>query len=259
MRPPVVLVVAGLDPCGLSGVAADLRALAALGVHGAPVLSALTDQDGRGVRAVRPVDAELVAAQLSSVLGELPVAAVKVGLIASADVARALARALAARPELPAVIDPVLASSSGGELARAELVRELAARAHVLTPNLDEAAVLLERGLDVVRDDPRAAARALLELGSRAVLLKGGHGAGDAAVDLWADAAGVRELALPRVETRNDRGTGCALASALAAGLARGLSGFDAAWAAKRFVHAALERGRAVRWPHGRGPLAVQP
>src|SRR5688500_3587503 len=136
MQPPVVLVVAGLDPCGLSGIAADLRALAALGVHGAPVLSALTDQDRRAVRAVHPVDARLVAAQLASVLGDLPVAALKVGLVASVDVARALGAALWGRPDLPVVIDPVLASSSGGELARAEIQLELAPRAHVLTPNL---------------------------------------------------------------------------------------------------------------------------
>lgn len=263
MQPPVVLVVAGLDPCGLSGIAADLRALAALGVHGAPVVSALTDQDSRAVRAVHAVDAGLVAAQLESVLRDLPVAAVKVGLIASLEVARALGQALAARPALPLVLDPVLVSSSGGVLAdaaaRAALLGHLVPRAHVLTPNLDEAAALLGRDVDFAHAHPREAARALLELGARAVLLKGGHGGGDTAVDLWLDRDGAQELALPRVATRNDRGTGCTLASALAAGLARGLSGPEAAWAAKRFVHAALERGRGVRLTSGPGPLALGP
>lgn len=262
-EPPVVLVVGGLDPCGLSGIAADLRALAALSVHGAPVLSALTDQDSRALRAVRAVDAELVAAQLESVFGDLPVAAVKVGLIASAEVARALASALAARPALPVVLDPVLESSSGGALAderaRTALVRELVPRAHVLTPNLDEAAALLGREREFARSQPLTAARALLELGARAVLLKGGHAGADTVVDLWLDRDGARELALPRVATRNDRGTGCTLASALAAGLAHGLSGPEAAWAAKRFVQAALERGRDARLTSGPGPLAVGP
>lgn len=245
-EPPVVLVVAGLDPCGLSGIAADLRALAALGVHGAPVVSALTDQDSRALRTVRAVDAELVAAQLASVFGDLPVAAVKIGLIADSAVAREIALALAARPALPVVLDPVLVSSSGGVLAdaaaRAALLSHLVPHAHVLTPNLDEADALLGLVPGTARTEPLAAACALLELGPRAVLLKGGHGNGEQAVDHWVDADVAHELVLPRLLGRAARGTGCALGSALAAGLARGLAGPDAAWQAKRFVHAALAR-----------------
>lgn len=245
-EPPVVLVVAGLDPTGRAGLAADLRALAALGVHGAPVASCLTDQSNAGLRAVEPVDAALVSAQIASVLADLPVAAVKVGLVASGEVALALAATFAAAPDLPLVLDPVLATSGGHALvdagARAALLGELVPRAHVLTPNLDEADLLLGLASGSAREDPLAAARALLALGPRAVLLKGGHAGGEFAIDLWIDAHGVRELALPRLQGRSARGTGCTLASALAAGLAQGLDGLAAAERAKRFVHEALAR-----------------
>lgn len=258
-----MLVCSGLDPTGRAGLAADLRTLAALGVHGAPVATCLTDQSSTGLRAVVSVDAGLVAAQIATVLSDLPVAALKLGLVASADVARALGQALAECPELPAVVDPVLATSGGHSLiddaARAALIAELSPRAHVLTPNLDEADALLSRERGFARARPREAARALLDLGARAVLLKGGHAGAATVVDLWLDASGERELALPRVATRNERGTGCTLASALAAFLARGLPGPAAAWEAKRFVHAALERGRGQRWSDAAGPVSVAP
>lgn len=261
MQPPIVLVVAGLDPLGFSGLAADLRALQALGAHAAPVVSALTDQDSRALRAVRAVDAALLAAQLESVFGDLQVSAVKLGLIADAASARTLACALARRPSVPVVLDPVLSTSGGGALVddttRAAIVRELVPLAHVLTPNLDEADALLDRERNWAKANVQRAAGALLELGARAVLLKGGHGGSDESVDLWLDRDGTTEMSLPRVATRNDRGTGCTLASALAAGLARGLDGRAAAWEAKRFVHAALERGRGLQVGAGRGPLAV--
>ncbi|HVS17704.1 MAG TPA: bifunctional hydroxymethylpyrimidine kinase/phosphomethylpyrimidine kinase [Planctomycetota bacterium] len=245
-EPPVVLVVAGLDPTGRAGLAADLRALAALGVHGAPVATCLTDQSNAGLHAMVPVDGALVSAQLASVLADLPVAAVKVGLVASSEVARALASCLAAYPELPAVIDPVLATSTGDSLldeaARVALLSALVPRAHVLTPNLDEADALLGLAPGSARSEPLASARALLALGPRAVLLKGGHGRGEQAVDLWLDADGAHELALPRLAGRTARGTGCTLASALAAGLAHGLPGREAARRAKQLVHDALFR-----------------
>lgn len=245
-EPRAVLVAAGLDPTGRAGLAADLRTLAALGVHGAPVATCLTDQSSTGLRAVVPVDAVLFSAQIATVLADVPVAAVKVGLVASAAVARALAVALAEHPALPAVVDPVLATSGGHALVdaatRAALIAELVPRAHVLTPNLDEADALLGLAPGTARTEPLAAARALLDLGSRAVLLKGGHGEGDCAVDLWLDTDGPREFALPRLRGRSARGTGCTLASALAARLAHGLTGPEAAWQAKRFVHTALQR-----------------
>lgn len=202
----VVLAIGGVDPTGASGLAADLRTLVLRGVHGAPVVSALTVQDARGVSSVTPVD---LAAAVSAVLDSMPVRAVKIGMLADGQ-AEVLARLL---PALPIVLDPVLEASAGGTLARANVYAALLERATIVTPNAEEVGVL--------GDAPEA----WVERTGVAVLLKGGHDEGREVVDrLLVRGAAPRVWRHPRLEVRNTRGTGCTLASAIAAGLALGES-----------------------------------
>jgi len=225
-RPRAVLVVAGLDPAGGAGLCADVLTIAAHGLHPAAVATALTVQDSSRCHSFRPVDADLVLAQIEALTDDLDVAAVKVGMVGSAAVAQAVAQGLAPLSErgVPVVFDPVLAASVGADLLEgdpAEALSPLLARTTLLTPNRAEAEALC--GLLVEgAGAQRRAARALRALGPAAVLLKGGHIEGDPVVDLLDD--GVEPLALsrPRLAGPAPHGTGCALSSEIAALLALG-------------------------------------
>lgn len=252
-----VLAVAGVDPCGGAGLAADLRTIAALGGHGAAAVTAITIQDSREVRAVAPLPARLVRGQIEAVLGDVGADAVKIGMLATAAVARAVADALlaagAGRP--PVVLDPVLRSTSGRDLldraGRGALLERLFPLVDLVTPNLPEAAALLGRRLSGERA-MAAAARALVGLGARAVFLKGGHLRGDA-VDFYADGKTVVALRAPRVRMPHTHGSGCVLATAIACFLARGDGLLDAVRCGKRFVTAAIRAGYPLG--AGRGPV----
>lgn len=267
-RPPIALTIAGSDPSGGAGLQADLAAFAASGVLGASVVTAITVQSPLGVRAVHPLEPELVAAQLDCLLEELPAGAlraVKLGMLAGAGIVRAVAARLAEGPaaELPLVLDPVLAATRGPALlddeGRAALRAELLPRTDVLTPNLEEAALLLGRRVGEVLAAPEAACRELAGLGPRAVLLKGGHAGGFHSEDLlWCDGELVR-LPAERVDTSNDHGTGCVLAAALAAHLALGRDLTAAARAAKELVTRGLRGAREWDFGPGSGPLDLRP
>lgn len=231
-RVPCVLVLAGLDPSGGAGLLADAEAVRACAARPLCVATALTVQTTRAARRFVPVAAQLVSEAAQALLDEEDVRAVKVGMLGDAFVAEAVAALLAARPGLPVVVDPVLRASSGAELfagtaqgARAAYLR-LAQRA-LLTPNLSEAAALLGLAREP-RDEAEMeqAARALLQAGARAALVKGGHLVGDP-VDVLATEGGVERFSAPRLQSRA-RGTGCRLSSAVAAGLACGLPLRDA-------------------------------
>jgi hydroxymethylpyrimidine/phosphomethylpyrimidine kinase len=247
-----VCTVAGSDPTGGAGLQADLKTFAAHGVRGTAVVTAVTVQGRRGVRRVEPVAADVVGEQLDVVLEEVRPAAIKTGMLWDAGVVRAVADRLAAAPDVPLVVDPVLGATAGGDLVRPDALPALRDRliplAQVVTPNLPEAARLL--GVREVREaDMEAAARALLDLGCGAVVLKGGHGEGDDAVD-WLvrrDAAPLR-TALPRVRGVFAHGTGCAFSASLAASLATGRDLASAFVRAKDYVHRAL-RAAAARGP----------
>lgn len=230
--PPVVLTVAGSDSGGAAGIAADLTTFAALGIHGTVAITAVTAQSTVGVDRVVVLDADDVIAQVRSVLDDLPVAAVKTGMLGSAAIARALVDALPA--DLPLVVDPVLVATSGAVLAHAGLVeayREVVLpRATVATPNAEEAAVLL----DPSRPPPCPTL----------------------VTDRGTDVLGDLTWHTPRVETSNDHGTGCTHSAALAAYLAHGHSLVDAARLAQRFVTARLRDGADWRLGRGRGPVA---
>jgi hydroxymethylpyrimidine/phosphomethylpyrimidine kinase len=259
LRTPIALTIAGSDSSGGAGIQADLKTFSAFGVYGASVITALTAQNTQGVQAVEAVPAGFVAAQLDSVLSDLAVDAVKTGMLADAGITEAVARALRAALPRPLVVDPVMVATSGDVLLRPEAIgavrSALIPLATLITPNLAEAAVLLDARKAESEADMRDQARALLGLGCRAVLVKGGHGTGDQAVDVLADASGVEVCASPRIATPHTHGTGCTLSAAIAALLAQGATLPDAVRRAKAFVWHGLHAGRTLGVGGGRGPV----
>jgi hydroxymethylpyrimidine/phosphomethylpyrimidine kinase len=268
---PIALTIAGSDSGGGAGIQADLKTFAALGVHGACAVTALTAQNTRGVRAIHVAPPAFVRAQIDAVLDDFDVRAIKIGMLGSADVVEAVAESLA-HSLLPQrrkgrtpflVYDPVMVASSGDALAGGGFVAAVRARllplVDCLTPNLAEAAKLLSAPLAASEDEMVAQGRALLALGPSVALMKGGHLAGDEAVDLLVTTAGVRRFAAPRLASRNLHGTGCTLSSAIAAHIALGADLAEAVAAAKAFVRAAIERGRDAKLGEGPGPLIQIP
>ncbi len=267
-RTPIALTIAGSDSGGGAGVQADLKTFAALGVYGASAITALTAQNTRGVQAIHAVPPDIVSAQIDAVLDDFAVAAIKIGMLASAAIAEAVAESLlvcvAGEGSRPFVVyDPVLAASSGDALAGAGFIDAIRARllalVDCLTPNLPEAGALLGAAEAESEADMVAQGRALLALGPRAVLMKGGHLAGAEAVDLLVTTDAVHRFAAPRIASPNTHGTGCTLSSAIAAYIVLGRPLPDAVSAAKAFVRAAIERGAAAHLGAGPGPLLQAP
>ncbi len=247
----VVLAVGGSDPSGGAGIQGDLRTLHQHGAYGAAAITLLTVQNTRGVTRVEVLGAELVGEQVDAVLGDLDVRVIKTGALGSDANAWALAARTAARV---LVCDPVLAATSGASLgARAAAIREaLVPRAALVTPNAIEAAALT--GIAVTDAlSARAAALALVARGAGAALVKGGHLGGERAIDVLCIGGACLELSEPRLDTRAGHGTGCALASSIAARLARGEPMLDAVRGAKAWVHRALASAPGLG--EGRGPL----
>ncbi len=241
---PVVLTIAGSDSGGGAGIQADLKTFQAHGVFGTSAITAVTAQNTLGVQAAHPVDARLVQDQILAVATDLRPAACKLGMLATAEVAEAVADTLG-QTDLPnLVLDPVMVATSGDRLLTVEAVQVLERRllplAILVTPNLDEAEVLCE---SAVRDRAgmRRAAQELLQLGCRAVLIKGGHLEGPEVLDLYADAAGEREWISPRLPVGDVHGTGCTLSAAIAARLALGDSLTDSVQAGLAYTRRALE------------------
>jgi hydroxymethylpyrimidine/phosphomethylpyrimidine kinase len=258
MRVPIVLTIAASDSGAGAGVQADLKTFAALGVYGASVLTALTAQNTRGVFAIHEVPADFIAAQLNAVFSDLAVDAVKIGMLANAPAIEVVTAGLDRYRPRNVVLDPVLAASSGQKLLRADAMgrlRELIRRVRVLTPNLSEAAALLDVPLAGSENEMCDQAKKLLALGARAVLMKGGHRDGPESVDLVVEADGCARLAAPRVATPNTHGTGCTLASAIAAGLAKGLTLASAAREAKAYLSSAIAAADRLEVGTGAGPV----
>jgi hydroxymethylpyrimidine/phosphomethylpyrimidine kinase len=255
------MTIAGSDSGGGAGIQADLKTFAALGVFGTSAITALTAQNTTGVTGVHTVPPEFVLEQISTILDDLPVAAVKTGMLATAPILRAVA-GVAAEGRLPKlVVDPVMVSSTGDRLldlnAERAYMELLLPHALVVTPNLREAEVLLGRKITTLSEQ-RTAAEELALLGPQVIVVKGGHAVSDTpgeAVDVIAAGGQLTELRAPRISTGNNHGSGCSFASAVAAGLARGLSTLDAVAAAKEFVHRAIAGGAAWSLGKGHGPL----
>jgi hydroxymethylpyrimidine/phosphomethylpyrimidine kinase len=247
----VALTIAGSDPSGGAGIQADLKTFAAFGVHGATVVTSVTAQSTTGVRARHDLPAAFVGLQLDAVLDDLPVAAIKTGLLPDASIVDVVASRLRTCATLPLVLDPVLRSTSGDALTTPDALAAIRDRllplATLVTPNLDEAGALLGHLVESVAA-MREAAAAIRGLGARAVLVKGGH-LPERACDVLATAAGIEELDGPHIAVGPVRGTGCTLAAAIAAELARGRALGDAVRVAREYVRRAI----AASQPIGRG------
>lgn len=258
-EPPVVLSISGSDSGAGAGAQADLKTYEAYGVHGTTAITALTAQNTRGVVEALATPPSFVAAQIDAVLADFRLAAAKTGLLGPPEVVEVVADRAATGRFGPFVVDPVLVSSTGAPITpegtRAAYVERLFPLATVVTPNRDEAALLSGRSIDSVRD-LRLAAEVLGEMGAEHVVVKGGRLDGDLATDVIWHAGEVRELHSPRLDTRNHHGSGCTLAAAIAAGLARGRTPDDAIDRAKHFVDRALAAASGWRLGAGRGPLA---
>ena len=256
---PRVLSIAGSDSGGGAGIQADLKTFAALGCFGMTAITALTAQNTCGGRAIHAVPPDMLRAQIDAVLEDIGADAVKVGMLHSPEIVRTVAQAIDRHQLSRVVFDPVMVATSGAKLiddpAIAVLVAELFPRAALITPNLDEAALLVGRPLTSVHDMAQAAAE-LLARGARAVLLKGGHLAGDVVTDLLMQASGdPLWMEASRIDTGNTHGTGCTLSSAIAAHLALGATLTQAVQQAREFVRHALQAGASVKTGQGEGPL----
>jgi hydroxymethylpyrimidine/phosphomethylpyrimidine kinase len=249
-----VMTIAGSDSGGGAGIQADLKTFAALGVYGTSVITAVTAQNTLRVTAVHEIPPEVVAAQIDAVVADIGADAVKTGMLASAPIIEVVAAKVREHRLPNLVVDPIMVAKSGAPLLRQEAVailRDLLLPlATVVTPNLPEAGILVGRSLRD-GDDIRRAAREIVGLGARAVVMKGGHGGGDVVVDVLFDGANFREYTAPRIDTSSTHGTGCTFASAIAAGLARGLSVEEAVAQAKEYVTAALRNAQAIGGGHG--------
>jgi hydroxymethylpyrimidine/phosphomethylpyrimidine kinase len=249
-----VMTIAGSDSGGGAGIQADLKTFAALGVYGTSVLTAITAQNTLGVTAVHEVPPDVVAAQIDAVVSDIGADAVKTGMLASAPIIEVVAAKLRDDRLPNVVVDPVMAAKSGDRLLRQEAVAVLRdlllPLATVVTPNLPEAEILVGRSLPN-GDAVRRAAREIVAMGPKAVVMKGGHAEGDMVVDILFDGAGFREYAAPRIDTSSTHGTGCTFASAIAAGLAQGLSVEEAVARAKEYVTAALRNAKPIGGGHG--------
>ena len=256
---PIALTVAGSDSGGGAGIQADLKAFAALGVYGCSAITSLTAQNTVGVQDVFAVAPEFVIAQMHSVLTDMPVAAIKTGMLANAQVIQALISTYDRCYPVPLVVDPVMLATSGDRLLEPEaidiMIRELLPRATLLTPNLLEAAALLNEPVAHTMPEREQQAQRLLAMGSQAVLLKGGHDSGPEATDLLLSDAGLETFSRPRVDTRHTHGTGCTLAAAIAAGLAKGLALPLAVGEAKEYLHGAILAGAERSLGSGASPV----
>jgi hydroxymethylpyrimidine/phosphomethylpyrimidine kinase len=259
MSIPVALTIAGSDSSGGAGIQADLKTFAACGAYGASVITALTAQNTKGVTGIHDVPADFITAQIDAVFSDLDVKAVKIGMVARREAIEAIVAGLDRWSPKHVVVDPVMVATSGDRLLSPDAVdalrTKLFPRASLITPNLPEAAALLNEAVAVSEAEIEGQGRRLLATGCPAVLIKGGHGHGPESIDYLIDNNSAIRLAAPRIATGNTHGTGCSLSSAIAAGLAKG-SGLEAAVRdAKTYVSAAIAAADRLQVGHGHGPI----
>ncbi|MEO6382471.1 MAG: bifunctional hydroxymethylpyrimidine kinase/phosphomethylpyrimidine kinase [Nitrobacter sp.] len=259
MTVPIALTIAGSDSSGGAGIQADLKTFAALGVYGASVITALTAQNTQGVSGIHPVPADFVTAQIDAVFADLDVRAVKIGMVVETAVIDAVIAGILRWSPKHVVLDPVMVATSGDRLLAPEAVealrRKLIPFAQLITPNLPEAAALLDEPVAESESDIARQSQGLLALGCAAVLIKGGHGQGAESIDYLVTRDGLLALAAPRIATKNTHGTGCSLSSAIAAGLAKGEDMETAVRGAKVYITAAIAAADRLGVGHGHGPV----
>jgi len=256
---PIALTIAGSDSGGGAGIQADLKAMSALGVYGASVITAVTAQNTHAVTAVQGINLDVIAAQIEAVLSDLDVRAIKIGMLATSEIIEVVVSGLSAF-EGPVVVDPVMVAKSGDALLADDAVQTLRStllpRAAVLTPNLPEAARLLNRTVAETDAEIADQGAALCALGPSAVLMKGGHAKGEICRDLLIDPSGIQlDLSAPRSATRNTHGTGCTLSSSIAAGLAKGMTLLEAVTAAHTYLQGAIAAADTLNVGSGHGPV----
>jgi len=256
---PIALTIAGSDSSGGAGIQADLKTFAAFGVYGASVVTALTAQNTRGVTGIHLVPADFVTAQIDAVFSDLAVNAVKIGMVAQVATIDAIVAGLTQWSPKHVVLDPVMVATSGDRLLATDAVEalrtKLIPRASLITPNLPEAAALLDEPVALSEAAIESQGKRLLALGCPAVLIKGGHGQGTESIDYLIGGDGIIALAAPRIATRNTHGTGCSLSSAIAAGLAKGEDMETAVRNAKVWLSAAIAAADRLDVGHGNGPI----
>lgn len=259
MNIPIALTIAGSDSGGGAGIQADLKTFSALGVFGASVITALTAQNTKGVTGIHDVPADFITAQMDAVFSDLDVKAVKIGMVARREAIAAIVAGLDRWSPKHVVFDPVMVATSGDRLLSPDAVdalrTEFFPRAHLITPNLPEAAALLNESIAESEQEIEQQGRRLLALGCPAVLIKGGHGHGPESTDYLIDASTMIRLAAPRIATSNTHGTGCSLSSAVAAGLAKGFDLERAVREAKAYISAAIAAADRLKVGHGHGPI----
>ena len=251
---PTAMTIAGSDSGGGAGIQADLKTFAALGVYGTSALTAITAQNSLGVTAIHEVPTDVIAAQVQAILSDIGADAVKTGMLSSPAIIQTVAQEVQRHGVTRLVVDPVMVAKGGDRLLREDAVEALRTRllplATVVTPNTPEAEVLT--GLTVrTPDDAREAARRIVAMGAKSVVVKGGHLSGSDAVDVFYDGTQFREFSAPRIDTRNTHGTGCTFASAIAAGLAKGLALEEAVAQAKTYVTEAIRANLEIGTGHG--------
>ncbi|MEM7598773.1 MAG: bifunctional hydroxymethylpyrimidine kinase/phosphomethylpyrimidine kinase [Pseudomonadota bacterium] len=251
------LTIAGSDSGGGAGIQADLKAFSAMGVFGASVITAITAQNTTAVTAVHPIPDDVVAKQIRAVLDDIDIGAIKIGMLGTPSLMQAVADAIAGFSG-PVVLDPVMVAKSGDALLHDSAIdalrRVLLPRADLLTPNLPEAGKLLDHPTDTPAD-AEAQAEALLALGAKAVLMKGGHADGETCTDLLVQQGRSDTFSAPRIATQNTHGTGCSYSSAIAALLAKGTTLQDAVGQAHDWLHGAITRADELNVGHGHGPV----
>ncbi len=252
--PSVALTIAGSDSGGGAGIQADLKTFHAFNVFGTSVITALTAQNTMGVRSVHPIPLEMVRDQIDAVVEDLAPTGVKTGMLATAALVDTVARAISDHGLSSYVLDPVMVSSSGDRLLDEDAVETVRARllplARIVTPNLEEARILT--GLEIEDEEgQRRAAHRLVEMGARAALVKGGHGAGAELTDLLWDGSREEVWRRPRVDTRHTHGTGCTLSAGIAAGLAQGTELTRSVERALAFVAGAIATAPGLGAGHG--------
>jgi hydroxymethylpyrimidine/phosphomethylpyrimidine kinase len=258
-RIPIAVTIAGSDSGGGAGIQADLKAFSALGVYGASVITALTAQNTQGVTGIHDTPPDFITAQIDAVFGDLDVAAVKIGMVSRPAAIAVIVDGLKRWTPAHVVLDPVMVATSGDRLLAADAIDLLRSRliplAQIITPNLPEAAALLELPMAATEAEIEGQGERLLAFGCPAVLIKGGHGEGAESVDYLVTASSRLRLAAPRTRTKNTHGTGCSLSSAIAAGLAKGESLEAAVRAAKVYVSAAIAAADRLNVGKGHGPI----
>lgn len=259
MTIPIALTIAGSDSSGGAGIQADLKTLAALGVYGASVITALTAQNTKGVSGIHQVPADFVTAQIDAVFGDLQVKSVKIGMVAQLATIDAIAAGLTRWSPKHVVLDPVMVATSGDRLLTVDAVEalrtKLIPRASLITPNLPEAAALLNEPVASGEAAIESQGKRLLSIGCPAVLIKGGHGQGSESIDYLVRGSGTIALPAPRIATKNTHGTGCSLSSAVVAGLAKGEDLESAVRHAKAWISAAIAAADRLGVGHGHGPI----